>query len=227
MSCSYTRQKPIQGNYQLVNQRIDIDNYDKVVLNIQAEVFYQQFSDSAPYLQIHTDENILKALDVRVENDQLIISVKKDSIIKPTKLTIYTRSHNLNQVKVTGSGDIRLKGEVNAKDFNLSITGSGSLLADSLLCNDLTASISGSGKVQLTGASNHSSFTITGSGNVHAFDYLVQELKCRITGSGNIKAVVTDKLDVSITGSGNLSYRGNPQSINKSITGSGNVKSVN
>jgi len=166
MSCTSLSHKPIQGNHQLVNQRFDIDNYDKVVLNIQAEVFYQQFSDSAPYLQINTDENILKVLDVRVENDQLIIDVKRDSIIKPTKLTIYTCSHNLNQVKVAGSGEIRLKGEVNAKDFSLNITGSGSLYADSLLCNDMKASISGSGKVQLTGASNRSSFAITGSGNV-------------------------------------------------------------
>ena len=224
-SCVFTN-KPIYGNHQLVNHRISIDNYEKVILNIPGEVFYQQFSDSTPYLQIHTDENIYEALDVRVQNNQLIIEAKKDSIIRPSILTIYTCSHNLSQVTVNGSGEMHLKGEVNAKDFRLDITGSGNLLADSLLCDRLTAKVTGSGNAQLTGASNRSSFSIKGSGNIKAFDYFIQELECEITGSGNIEALATNKLNINITGSGNLSYRGDPQSINKDITGSGKVTAV-
>ena len=219
--------KPIYGNHQLVNHRINIDNYEKVVLNIPGEVFYQQFSDSMPYLQIHTDENIFEVLDIRVQNNQLILDVKKDSTIRPSKLTIYTCSHGLDHVALNGSGDIRLKGEVNAKDFKLNIFGSGNLFADSLLCNKLSVNISGSGNTQLVGASNESSYTITGSGNINAFDYLIQDLDCKITGSGNVETLVLNKLNVNIIGSGNLSYRGDQQSINKKILGSGEVKAVN
>ena len=226
ISCNISNQKIIYGNHQLVNQQIDIENYDKVVLKIPAEVFYQQFSDSAPYLQIHTDENIFKSLNVRIENHQLILDVKKDSIIRPSKLTIYTSSHNLNQVTVTGSGDIRLKGEVNAVDFKVDVIGSGIFLSDSLLCNNITARITGSGKMQLTGASNHSLFSINGSGNIHAFDYFVQELNCRIIGSGNIEALVMNQLEANLTGSGYLFYRGDPQSVDKKIIGSGKVQQV-
>jgi len=225
-SCNFSGNKPIYGNYQLVNQQIDISDYESVILKIPAEVFYQQYSDSAPYLQIHTDENIFKALDVRVENNKLIIEAKKDSVLKPSKLTIYTCSHNIGQVTVTGSGEIRLKGEVNAKNFDLSIYGSGNFLADSLVCEKMKAQISGSGNTQLTGASANSSFKITGSGNIHAFDFLVQDLDCGISGSGNVEALVTKKLNIHISGSGNLSYRGDPESIEKKITGSGKVESV-
>jgi len=227
MSCVFSNGKTIYGNHQMVNQRIDIGDYDAVILNIQGEVFYQQFSDSTPYLQIHTDENILKALNVRVENNQLIIDVKKDSIISPSQLTIYTCSHNLNYVMLAGSGELRLKGEVNAKDFKLDLSGSGNILADSLLCEQMMARVTGSGNIQLTGASNQSSFTITGSGGIHAYNYLVQELNGKVTGSGNIEALVTKKLNVHITGSGNLSYRGDPESIEKKITGSGKVVAGN
>ena len=226
ISCDFSNRTPVYGNHQLVNHRININDYEKVILNVPAEVFYQQFSDSAPYLQIHTDENIYEALNVRVENNQLIIEAKKDYSLKPSMFTIYTCSHNLNQVSVTGSGKIRLKGEVNAEDFKLEITGSGNLRTDSLICNKMTADITGSGNAELTGASNHASFTITGSGCIHAFDYLVQELNCEITGSGNIEALVTNKLGADITGSGNLSYRGDPQSINQNITGSGKMTQV-
>ena len=206
-SCVFSN-KTIYGNHQLVNERIAINNYKKVIFNLPGEVFYQQFSDSAPYLQIHTDENILKVLDLRVQDDQLIIDVKKDSIISPSKLTIYTCSHGIDHVSVNGSGEIRLKGEVNANEITLSITGSGNLLADSLLCNRLKVNITGTGDAKLTGASNESSFTITGTGNINAFDYFTRELNCKIIGIGNIEAFVNDKLDVQIIGSGNLSYRG-------------------
>jgi len=226
MSCVFSNGKPIEGNHQLVNQQINIDDYESVVINVPGEIFYQQFSDSAPYLQIHTDENIFNALDVKVRNNQLIIDVKKDSIIRPSQLTVYTCSHNLSQAEVSGSGKLRLKGEVNSKSMELAITGSGNILTDSLLCNNLTAKITGSGNLQLTGASNQSSYTITGSGNIKAFGYLVQELNCRITGAGNIEALVTKKLGANITGSGNIFYRGTPGLINQNVTGAGKVKAV-
>jgi len=226
MSCVFSSGKLIEGNHQLVNQQINIGDYESIIINVPGEVFYQQFSDSAPYLQIHTDENIFKSLDIRVENNQLIIDVKKDSIIRPSLLNIYTCSHNLNQVEISGSGKIRLKDEVNSKDMELAITGSGNIVTDSLFCNNLSARITGSGNLQLVGASNQSSYTITGAGNVKAFGYLVQELNCKISGAGNIEALVTKKLNISITGSGNISYRGNPGSVNQNVTGAGKVKAV-
>jgi len=223
-SCIYSNQHVVQGSHQLINQRIDIDNYDEVILNIPGEVYYQQFSDSAPYLQIHTDDNIFNAMDVKVQNNKLILDVKKDSILRPSKLTIYTCSHNINQVSVRGSGKMILKGEVNSNDLDLKITGSGNLIADSLLCNNLSVNITGSGNAHLTGASNQSSYKITGSGDIKAFDFFVQNLTCGISGAGNIEVFVSNKLDVNITGAGNIIYRGEPQSIDKKITGSGKIK---
>jgi len=225
-SCIYTN-KPVYGNHQLVNNRISIDNYEQIILNVPGEVYYQQFSDSTPYLQIHTDENIFEALDVRVQGDQLLIGAKENSNIRPSKLTIYTCSHNLSKIMISGSGNLHLKGEVNANELKINITGSGNLIADSLLCNNLIANITGSGNVKLTGASNQSSFTVTGSGNIKAFDFLTQELYCKIIGSGNVEALVFNSLDANIIGSGDLFYRGSPKSTNKNITGSGKLHAVN
>jgi hypothetical protein len=224
VSCIFTGSKPIYGNHQLVNRQIEVTDYDEISLNVPAEVYYQQFSDSAPYLQIHTDENIFASLDIEIKDRKLIINTKKDSIIKPSKLTIYTCSHNLEEVKVAGSGNIRLKGEVNAKDFELTITGSGNLIADSLVCEDIEAKITGSGNADLTGAGRKSSFTVTGSGNIQAFNYYVADSKCKVTGSGNIQVNAYEKLDASITGSGDIHFRGIPETMNTKVTGSGNIK---
>jgi hypothetical protein len=222
MSCNFS--SPIHGNHQLLNRQLDVTDYDELELNIPAEVYYQQFSDSPPYLQIHTDENIFDALDVQVKGHKLIISVKKDSIIIPSQLTVYTSSHQLGKASITGSGNLYLKGEVNAKNFDMSITGSGGLITDSLLCETIKVRISGSGNAQLKGAGKESSFTITGSGNINAYDYYIGKAKCRVTGSGDIKANIIEELDASITGSGNVFYCGYPKKVESKVTGSGRVK---
>ena len=227
ISCDHLGKTPIQGNHQLVNLRINVEDYDNIILNIPAEVFYQQFSDSAPYLQIHTDENIFEMLDLKVLNNELMIDIKKNLIIKPSKLTIYTCSRHLKKVRITDSGNIYLKGEVNAKDFNLEISGSGSLLADSLLCERTDILISGSGKADLKGASNQASFAISGSGNIYSYDYLTQILDCQISGPGSVQAWVTQKLDAVLSRFGNLSYKGDPQLINQKTLGSEKITIAN
>ncbi|MDR3218755.1 MAG: DUF2807 domain-containing protein [Dysgonamonadaceae bacterium] len=224
VSCFFAGNAPVYGNHQLENKQIDITDYEEISLNISADVFYQQFSDSAPYLQIHTDENIFASLDVKVEGRKLIISAKKDSLIKPSKLTIYTCSRNLKEVKIAGSGDITLKGEVNAKDFDLAISGSGSLFADSLVCKDIEVRITGSGNAKLIGAGSHSSFKVTGSGDIQAYNFYVETAKCTVTGSGDIQVNVYKNLEAQITGSGDILYRGTPETVNSKITGSGSVR---
>jgi hypothetical protein len=222
-SCQLTRNGIIEGNHNLVNQRVDIEDYDEIYLDIPAKVYYQQFSDSVPYLQIHTDENIFAALDVKVKGRKLVLSVKNDSTLRPSKLTIYTCSHNLSHARITGSGDLYLKGEVNALNFDLTITGSGSLQSDSLLCESIKAKITGSGDANLIGAGKKSYFSITGSGGINASDYFLLEAECHVTGSGNIKTNVNKKLNANITGSGNISYAGNPPIVESSVTGSGKI----
>jgi hypothetical protein len=221
-SCNISRFPPIYGNHNIISKEIVINDYDEVSLNLPANVIYQQFSDSTPYLQINTDENIFSSLDIRVEGRTLLISAKPDSIIKPSKLTIYTSSKNIRDVSVNGSGELYLRGEVNAKVFDLDITGSGELRTDSLFCDKIGVKITGSGNANLKGAANRSVYSITGSGDIHAFGYSIRYAACNITGSGNIEVWVNETLDVSATGSGNISYKGAPK-VNGSVVGSGKI----
>jgi hypothetical protein len=224
VSCHFGGYTGIHGDHDLVNERIDILDYEEILLRIPGNVVYQQFSDSTPYLQIHTDKNIFEVLDVTVSGNQLILTTKDHLTIHPSVLTIYTCSHNLKQAKIIGSGDIHLKGEVNAKNFELSITGSGDLLADSLLCENVKTRISGSGDVNLSGFGQKSDFSIAGSGNILARNFFIQKSKCQISGSGNIHVNVNETLDAHITGSGDITYTGNPSSVNSSVSGSGKIK---
>ncbi|MDR2474779.1 MAG: DUF2807 domain-containing protein [Bacteroidales bacterium] len=214
----------IHGNGNLVNSEIDISDFEDIELNISAIVFYRQNSDSSASLRVHTDENIMNALEIKTIEGRLCIDVKGDSAISPSELTIYVNSRSLKGAVVSGSGKIHLNGNVNVPAVSITIRGSGSFLTENLFCEQISASILGSGYVELKGASNSASFAITGSGNLNASDYLVQHATCAITGSGNIRANAVETIDASITGSGNITYFGNPHSVHSSVKGSGNIQ---
>jgi len=56
--------------------------------------------------------------------------------------------------------------------------------------------------------------TISGSGKVLAADLEVSKCEVRISGSGDVVINVKDALDANISGSGSVTYKGNPSQVN-------------
>jgi hypothetical protein len=226
-SCTNGFLREIKGNYTIINEKIAITDYEEIVLNIAADVFYAQISQEEPFLQVTVDKNIFSSLDISVQNRRLIISQKNDSVLRPTQLKIYTNSKNLSKIDIHGSGDVFLEKEVNAKEMEIAVSGSGDVKADSLFCESLKVKIIGSGDAEIKGAATNAVFEVNGSGDIKAFDYLVNNLNCSVQGSGDIEAYVYENLIASIAGSGDLKYKGNPKSAVTDVKGSGDIKKVN
>jgi hypothetical protein len=186
-SCISNSSQKIEGNYEIINEKITIADYEEIVLNLPAEVFYQQISQDETFLQVSVDKNILPYLDIVVKDKKLYINQKQDTILQPTQFAIYTNSKNLSKINLAGSGKILMEREVNTKNMEIAINGSGSVKTDSLYCENLKLTINGSGSADMQGAANQANFIINGSGNINAFDYLVVDLNCIINGSGNIR----------------------------------------
>jgi hypothetical protein len=217
----------IIGNYQIVNQIIEIDDYESIELTTSARVIYRQISQDKPFLQVSVDDNILPSLEISVKGNRLIIGQKADSILQPTQFMIYTNSRNLKAVGLKGSGDIHLTNSLNAKSMDILLTGSGCVQADSLYCKNIEIKLTGSGNIQLQGAANSADFRITGSGDIEASDFLIEDSNCLISGSGDITLNVDKKLKATITGAGNIRYQGTPESVQTSVTGAGNIEKNN
>ena len=226
-SCIMGPWSVVRGNHQIVNETIAIDDYDEIALSVSADVVYRQISQAEPFLQVTVDENILQYLNISVRNNRLIIKSEDNINLLPSRFVIYTNSRSLSKVSITGSGDMLLEKAVNARDMKISVTGSGDLKTDSLYCETLDVSITGSGNVNLKGAATNTQYGITGSGDIRAYDYLVENLDCRISGSGDIQAYVVKKLMARISGSGDIRYKGNPESVDTKVTGSGDIRRVN
>ncbi len=222
-ACVMGNIRAVQGNGKLVNHEFKISDYKEINVYGCGDLIYEYKPEKEPYLQIYTDENLVEYIICESGNGKLTIKTKDN--INPSKFKIYTNSSEINKISVAGSSDIHLKGEVNAKNLNLSISGSGNIVSDSLYCDTFFVGISGSGSAKLKGVANKAEFKISGSGDVHAYDYKVRDVICSISGSGDMEVYVSDNLDVKVSGSGDVKYKGSPR-VNQKVSGSGGVKKV-
>ena len=123
---------------------------------------------------------------------------------------------------VSGSGRIELKGK--CKSFDSHVSGSGRVILNVTIAERAMFGISGSGKIEATGSAQEVKATISGSGEVHAADLVADRCEVRISGSGGVEINVTKELDANISGSGTVTYKGNPAHVNSHSSGSGNVR---
>ena len=176
-SCNWSSsEKKVEGSGVMVNHLLDIQDFKEISMDCIGEIIYKQISEEEPYFQITTDENILPYIDLRVENNCLIIT-RNDTIISPSKLTIYTNSKSLEKITLCDSATIQLAGEVNAKRMDMHIAGQAKVNMDSLFCEEIKVNVVDYGMVILAGASNKASFRTTGNGAIESGNFLFEEFE--------------------------------------------------
>lgn len=123
---------------------------------------------------------------------------------------------------VSGSGDIEVNGT--AGGFDSDISGSGDVKASLKISGKTDFSIAGSGKITIDGSAKELEIRISGSGNVRAESFEVEKCRIKMAGSGDVSIHVKDDLDVSVAGSGDVRYKGDPKRVNNHSSGSGSVR---
>src|SRR5215211_2956329 len=102
-------------------------------------------------------------------------------------------------------------------------TGSGTVTASTITAPSLAVDLSGSGKITVGGTVEQQDLKISGSGEYLAKDLQTKVASAEISGSGNATVTVSDKLDAQLSGSGQLTYYGNPPQVTREVRGSGRV----
>src|SRR5688572_12932910 len=125
---------------------------------------------------------------------------------------------------VSGSGDMELKGK--CKSFSTDISGSGGVRLNLIIAGTADFDLSGSGKVEASGSAQTVKAGITGSGKIYAANMETDKCEVRISGSGDVEINVKTELDARISGSGTVSYKGNPARVNADSSGSGKVRKM-
>lgn len=222
-ACNKGRIWGIQGRGSDITETRNAGAFIGVDLRCDADV--ELVRDSTFSIEITGQENILKVLDTKVENGNLIIDYKK-RVWRHNQIKIIVHTANIQSVFISGSGNINIQNEMNANTFDLKISGSGDINTAALNVQTLTAHISGSGNIKIPGGVVQAGkFSISGSGNINSEFAVSSTMDAKISGSGNITVNVSETLNASISGSGDIKYRGKP-TVTVSISGSGKVTHI-
>jgi len=207
------------GSGNIVKEERDLSKFNGVELKNSANVFITQGKEQS--FTIEAEDNIVSHITTTIKDSELKISTDED--IHPTKeINIYITVTELSALELKGSGNIKTSNEIKCNDMTLRLTGSGniSLMLDS---KTLNLELTGSGNIDLEGQTNEATMSISGSGNVESKGLKSINDEISITGSGNCTVDVKNNLNVLITGSGNVYYLTDPESIRGTIKGSGKI----
>lgn len=231
-SCSL--KESVTGSKNYITKEVKPDPFNAIKLMGSADIIYQQ--DSRNHIEIYGSDNIIALLETVVDGGTLVIKFKNNvNIQNRGKLEVRVFSPELNKLSIHGSGDVKfVNGIQTEKNIELSIHGSGDMEGSNFSCQKMaisihgsgdidlqqiqskqcSASISGSGDIGLTGKTAEAKYSIAGSGDISASGLQATNAEASTAGSGSISCYASGKLSANISGSGDISYKGNPQEVN-------------
>ncbi|MCC5842316.1 MAG: DUF2807 domain-containing protein [Opitutales bacterium] len=132
-------------------------------------------------------------------------------------------SPQVDTVAVSGSGRFVAASPLRGERVSASVSGSGRI-EGAVEAQSVSTSVSGSGRVQLTGTAPAGvDVRISGSGRADLGAIEAAVVTARISGSGRAEVWALESLDARISGSGRLTYRGTP-TVDSRVSGSGSVR---
>jgi len=189
------------GSGKQATEQRPVSDINSVVLANSGTLFVEYGANES--LSVTADDNILPLLTSNVAGGRLTLGTQPNTSITSYNPIIYHLTvKDLNALEISGSGDASLAG-VNADNMNFRISGSGSLTA--------------------TGTTKDQDVSISGSGSYNGDNLDTQQAAVAVLGSGSAVVKVSDSLKVNVSGSGSVTYIGNPKLVDKHVTGSGSV----
>ena len=169
------------GSGMLVSQQRTANGMSGVRIIGQGTVNVTQGDSEG--LQVEADDNIIDQIITTVENGILIVNMKRGSYHNVT-VRVFVTMKNVNELELVGAGDIRTTAPIQTTSFTCRITGAGDISVSGTTTSQ-TALISGAGSIRNFGlTSSTSSATISGTGTIELT--ATQRLDGVISGVGTI-----------------------------------------
>jgi hypothetical protein len=151
--------------------------------------------------EIEADDNILPLIKTEVRDGVLFVTNDKDYHSSKSPALRITMPE-LNSFSSSGASEVKIA-DANSGDLKLASTG-----ADS---------------IEAAGKAKSVTISTTGAGNVDTSKLTTEKAKVEISGAANVDVYASEQLDVTVSGVGSVTYRGNPKVVNKNVSGVGSV----
>ncbi len=217
----------VRGSGKVVTEQRQVGNVDSV--DVQGIGRLEVTQGSPAQLTVEADDNLMRYIKTETQGNQLIIKTEGLAIpfvlLQPSSTIVYhLRMPDPRQLSLGGSGEI-VASDLNVSKLGVDISGSGKASLTNLKADQFSYQLSGSGNADITGEVGTEDVSVSGSGRLTAGDLKAKTVSVTISGSGDATVWATDALDVTISGSGSVKYYGSP-SVSQHVSGSGSLRSL-
>jgi hypothetical protein len=219
---------------QVTKKTLELPEFKSIYVNSNYTVYVKQTNKQEVTVEALTE--IFSVSDIKVENGILMINIERkpespnkslwakidDIKLNPT-MKLYVSMKNIDELQVNSGGKIISENSLAANNLLLSVNGTGSMDVD-IKGDQLKAEVSGSGSMALRGYATNLDVLVSGSGTINGFTFPIETAKVKVSGSGTAELNVTNAIDATILGSGQVKHKGNTKNTQKKIYGTGTVE---
>jgi hypothetical protein len=211
----------IKGNGNMAAFEKALSSFEKIQVTGSAVVNFRAGQEYRVVVTV--DSNLEEYTRVYTEGNVLKIGTKERGSYHFTNFIVDVYCPKLSAVSISGS--VRFNGidEINASIFELVISGNGKING-TFECEEFSAKISGSGQIAAKGSAKEMNISVSGTGDFYGNAFQTSNAIVDISGSGEMHIWVLEHLEAKVSGSGRITYRGNPK-IDFKGSGSGQLKS--
>ena len=160
-----------------------------------------EWKSGPPSLSVTTDDNLMEYFEAKTVGNRLELKTKES--VRPTHgIKVAISSPSLNGARLSGASDL-VAHSVTGPSFAVQTTGAASIVLD--------------------GAVDHLLADLTGASELKAKSLQAKVVEISTTGAADAWVNASEKLRVAITGAGDVTYTGNPATIEKKVTGAGSI----
>jgi len=189
----------IRGNGHIITDQRTIEDFSEIYSRGALDL---EWRAGSPALSITTDENLLPEIETRTVGNRLELSTREQ--LRPThRIKVVASSTQRTGAKLSGAGDLTVPGLAGGK---------------------FAVQSSGAADITLDGTVDELLADTSGASDLKARALQARVVQIAITGAGSALVNAADTLRVSITGAADVTYFGNPKTVEKHITGAGSIR---
>jgi len=193
----------IHGDGSIITSARTVSNFSGIDVSGANNVFISY----APQLSVSVKgyDNLVSHYKTEVKDGKIYLHYDEHTIVKNDNIQVYITMPYFDALSLSGSCAINAAGSFDNTDkLSVATSGNGDVNIEDISANMYTI---------------HSS----GSSNISTLGVKAKTATVEVSGSSTVTLSVEDKLDVHISGSGKVSYKGAPAEISTDISGSGKV----
>lgn len=221
-SCDEIGGKRVHGDGNVKTDDRSVSSFKTIELKVAADVYIAEGDHAG--VKVEGDDNLLQYVEVEQHGDGVVVRQRPGFNLESNSgLKIYITTPLIDKIEASCACNIESQSKITSPDgLEVHFSGAGNIHLD-VDAPHVDARLSGAGNIYLKGQTKDVKLNLSGAGNAHCYDLLAENTDVSISGFGSAEVYASVKLSASVSGAGNVDYKGNATDVEQHVSGAGGV----